>query len=431
MICDNISVNEKGHLTFAGYDTVELAEKYGTPLYLMDEDKIREHVRAYKTAMAKYFPAGSMPEFASKAFSCKQIYRIMAEEGIDIDVVSPGEIYTAAAAGFPMENSFFHGNNKTDADIRFAIENKVGCFVVDGEDELSALDRIAGEIGIKQNILLRITPGIDPHTHKKISTGSVDSKFGTAIETGQAMEIVKKALALGNVKLCGFHCHVGSQIFESQPFTDASEIMLQFIADVRDKLGYTAETLNLGGGLGVRYTKDDPEIDYGEKIKEVAEILNNQCEKFGIPVPKILMEPGRSLVADAGMTLYTVGSVKEITGYKNYVSIDGGMTDNPRYTLYESPYTVVLASRANDQKDYTATVAGRCCESGDLIQENVKMPKPRRGEILAVLTTGAYNYSMASNYNRVGRPPVVMLNKERDYVAVRRESLGDICALDE
>ena len=431
MICNNISVNEKGHLTFAGYDTVELAEKYGTPLYLMDEDKIREHVRAYKTAMAKYFPAGSMPEFASKAFSCKQIYRIMAGEGIDIDVVSPGEIYTAAAAGFPMENSFFHGNNKTDADIRFAIENKVGCFVVDGEDELSALNRIAGEMGVKQNILLRITPGIDPHTHKKISTGSVDSKFGTAIETGQAMEIVKKALALGNIKLCGFHCHVGSQIFESQPFTDASEIMFEFIAEVRDSLGYTAETLNFGGGLGVRYTEDDPEIDYGEKIKEVAEILNTQCEKLGLPVPKILMEPGRSLVADAGMTLYTVGSVKEITGYKNYVSIDGGMTDNPRYTLYESPYTVILASRANDEKDYIATVAGRCCESGDLIQENVKMPKPARGEILAVLTTGAYNYSMASNYNRVGRPPVVMLNSERDYLAVRRETFKDICALDE
>lgn len=431
MICDNISVNEKGRLTFAGYDTVDLADKYGTPLYLMDEDKIREHVRAYKTAMAEYFPAGSMPEFASKAFSCKQIYRIMAEEGIDIDVVSPGEIYTAAAAGFPMENSFFHGNNKTDSDIRFAIENKVGCFVVDNEDELFALDRIAGEMGTMQNILLRVTPGIDPHTHKKISTGSVESKFGTAIETGQAMEITKTALELQNVKLCGFHCHVGSQIFESQPFTDASEIMLEFIADVRDTLGYTAETLNLGGGLGVRYTEADPEIDYGEKIKEVAEILNSQCEKLGLPVPKILMEPGRSLVADAGMTLYTVGSVKEIKGYKNYVSIDGGMTDNPRYTLYESPYTVILADRANDEKDYTATVAGRCCESGDLIQEDVQMPKPRRGEILAVLTTGAYNYSMASNYNRVGRPPVVMLNSERDYVAVKRETLKDLCALDE
>ena len=431
MICDNTSVNEKGHLTFAGYDTVELAEKYGTPLYLMDEDKIREHVRAYKTAMAKYFPQGSMPEFASKAFSCKQIYRIMAEEGIDIDVVSPGEIYTAVKAGFPMENSFFHGNNKTDDDIRFAIENKVGCFVVDGEDELLALDRIAGEMGVKQDILLRITPGIDPHTHKKISTGSVDSKFGTAIETGQAMEIVKKALSLNNINLCGFHCHVGSQVFDIQPFTDASEIMLDFIADVRDTLGYTAEILNLGGGLGVRYTEADPEIDYGEKIKEIAEILNCQCEKLNLPVPKILMEPGRSLVADAGMTLYTVGSVKEITGYKNYVSIDGGMTDNPRYTLYESPYTVILASRANDEKNYTATVAGRCCESGDLIQENVKMPKPIRGEILAVLTTGAYNYSMASNYNRVGRPPVVMLNSKQDYIAVRRETLKDICALDE
>ena len=431
MICDNISVNEKGHLTFAGYDTVELAEKYGTPLYLMDEDKIREHVRAYKTAMAEYFPKGSMPEFASKAFSCKQIYRIMAEEGIDIDVVSPGEIYTAVKAGFPMENSFFHGNNKTDDDIRFAIENKVGCFVVDGEDELLALDRIAGEMGVKQDILLRITPGIDPHTHKKISTGSVDSKFGTAIETGQAMEIVKKALSLNNINLCGFHCHVGSQVFDIQPFTDASEIMLDFIADVRDTLGYTAEILNLGGGLGVRYTEADPEIDYGEKIKEIAEILNCQCEKLNLPVPKILMEPGRSLVADAGMTLYTVGSVKEITGYKNYVSIDGGMTDNPRYTLYESPYTVILASRANDEKNYTATVAGRCCESGDLIQENVKMPKPIRGEILAVLTTGAYNYSMASNYNRVGRPPVVMLNSKQDYIAVRRETLKDICALDE
>lgn len=430
MICDNISVNEKGHLTFAGYDTVELAEKYGTPLYLMDEDKIREHVRAYKTAMAKYFPDGSMPEFASKAFACKQIYRIMAEEGIDIDVVSPGEIYTAASAGFPMENSFFHGNNKTDGDIRFAIENKVGCFVVDNEDEMFALDRIAGDMGVKQNILLRVTPGIDPHTHNKISTGSVESKFGIAIETGQAIETVKKALSLKNIKLLGFHCHVGSQIFESEPFTTASEIMLDFILEVRNSLGFTAEMLNLGGGLGVRYTEDDPEIDYGEKIKEVAEILNSQCKKLGLPVPKILTEPGRSLVADAGMTLYTVGSVKEIKGYKNYVSIDGGMTDNPRYTLYESPYTVILASRANDEKNYTATVAGRCCESGDLIQEDVKMPKPHRGEILAVLTTGAYNYSMASNYNRVGRPPVVMLNSKQDYVAVKRETLKDMCALD-
>ena len=430
MLYSDVSVNEKGHLTLAGYDTVELAEKYGTPLYLMNEDKIRARVREYKNAMNKYFPSGSVPEFASKAFCCKQIYRIMADEGIDIDVVSPGEIYTAVSAGFPMEKSFFHGNNKTDADIAFAIENKVGYFVVDNLDELAALDKIAGEKGVKQKILLRVTPGIDPHTHKKISTGSVESKFGIAIETGQALEAVGAALSLKNIKLCGYHCHIGSQIFESEPFGTASEIMLGFIEDTAEKTGYTPEMLNLGGGFGVRYTENDPEIDYEKRIREVGEILDRQCKELGIPVPKILMEPGRSLVADAGMTLYTVGGVKEIRGYKNYVSVDGGMTDNPRFALYESPYTVILASRANDKPDFTADVAGRCCESGDLIGENFKIPRPVRGEILAVLITGAYNYSMASNYNRVGRPPVVMLNSERDYVAVERESLADMCRLD-
>lgn len=430
MICDNLSVNKKGHLIFAGFDTVELAEKYGTPLYLMDEEKIREKVRIYKSAMEKYLPAGSAPEFASKAFSAKQIYRIMAEEGISTDLVSAGEIYTASSAGFPMEKSFFHGNNKTDADIRFALEKGVGYFIADNEDELAALDRIAGENGKRQKLLLRVTPGIDPHTHKKISTGAVDSKFGIAIGTGQAKETVKYILTLKNIELCGFHCHVGSQVFESDPFADALGIMLRFAAEVRETLGYTAEIINLGGGFGVRYTENDPEIDYAEKIREVGEALDSECDKLGFPKPKIMMEPGRSIVADAGMTLYTVGSVKQIRGYKNYVSVDGGMTDNPRYALYESPYTVILASRADAEKDFTAAIAGRCCESGDLIQENVKLPKPRRGEILAVLTTGAYNYSMASNYNRLPRPAVVMLSKNGDYIAVRRETPEDIARLD-
>ena len=430
MICDNLSVNKKGHLIFAGFDTVELAEKYGTPLYLMDEEKIREKVRIYKSAMEKYLPAGSAPEFASKAFSAKQIYRIMAEEGISTDLVSAGEIYTASSAGFPMEKSFFHGNNKTDADIRFALEKGVGYFIADNEDELAALDRIAGENGKRQKLLLRVTPGIDPHTHKKISTGAVDSKFGIAIGTGQAQETVKYILTLKNIELCGFHCHVGSQVFESDPFADALGIMLRFAAEVRETLGYTAEIINLGGGFGVRYTESDPEIDYAEKIREVGEALDSECDKLGFPKPKIMMEPGRSIVADAGMTLYTVGSVKQIRGYKNYVSVDGGMTDNPRYALYESPYTVILASRADAEKDFTAAIAGRCCESGDLIQENVKLPKPRRGEILAVLTTGAYNYSMASNYNRLPRPAVVMLSKNGDYIAVRRETPEDIARLD-
>lgn len=429
MICDNISVNAKGHLTFAGFDTVELAEKYGTPLYLMDESKIREHAREYREALKEFFPEGSVPEFASKAFSVKRIYEIMAEEKIDIDVVSPGEIFTAMQAGYPMQNCFFHGNNKTDSDIEFAIKNGVGFFVADNTEELYAISRIAKENGITQKLLLRISPGIDPHTHKKISTGSVESKFGIAIETGQALEAVKLTLELDSVELIGFHCHIGSQIFESEPFCTAAEIMLKFIKDVSQGLGYTASMLNLGGGFGVRYVETDP-VSYRDKIKELSDMISAYCAENGMEVPIIHLEPGRSLVADAGMTLYSVGSVKEITGYKNYVSIDGGMTDNPRYTLYESEYTVINASKASAAADYTATIAGRCCESGDLIQENVSIAKPLRGDIIAVLTTGAYNYSMASNYNRVPRPPVVMLNENGSYIAVRRETYEDLVALD-
>ncbi len=430
MICDNISINQKGHLTFAGYDTVDLAEKYGTPLYLMDENKIREHIREYKKAFADFFPEGSNPEFASKSFSCKQIYRICKQENMNIDVVSCGEIYTAVAAGFDMQKSFFHGNNKTDSDIEFAMDNNVGYFVADSMDEIIAIDKIANRRNLIQKILLRVTPGIDTHTHQKISTGNVDSKFGITIWANQAKEAVGEILKLSNIKLCGFHCHIGSQIFESEPFKTASDLMLQFVADVKTTFNFTTEMLNLGGGFGVRYLESQPEICYYDKIKEVADTLKSQCDKLKIDMPKIAMEPGRSIVADAGLTLYTVGSVKEITGYKNYVSIDGGMTDNPRYTLYESPYTVMLASRANDKADFTATIAGRCCESGDIIQENVTLPKPQRNEILAVLTTGAYNYSMASNYNRVPRPPVIMLNNEGDYVAIERETFQDICKLD-
>ena len=430
MICDNLSINAKGHLTFAGYDTVELAEKYGTPLYLMDENKIREHIREYKAAFKKYFPQGSNPEFASKALSCKQIYRILKEEKMNIDVVSCGEIYTAKSVDFPMEHCFFHGNNKTDSDIKFAMDNGVGYFVADSEDELFAINQIAKEKGITQKILLRVTPGIDTHTHQKISTGNVDSKFGIAFTTGQAKKTVEMLLKLPNISLCGFHCHIGSQIFESEPFATASELMLGFIAEIERDLGYKAEILNLGGGFGVRYLEQHPEIDYTQKIEEITKILNIQCGFLGIDIPKIAMEPGRSIVADAGMTLYSIGSVKEITGYKNYVSVDGGMTDNPRYTLYESPYTVMLASRANTPKDFCATIAGRCCESGDILQENVMLPRPERNEILAVLTTGAYNYSMASNYNRIPRPPIVMLGDKGDYIAVKRETFTDVCSLD-
>ncbi len=426
LLSDNVGINTEGHLTFAGHDTVTLAKKHGTPLYLLDENRIRERCRIYKKAMSEAFGGASQPLFASKSLSFRRIYEIMADEGMGTDIVSPGELYTARAAGFPMQNAYFHGNNKTDADIAFAIDSGVGYFVCDNIEELRAIDREAAARGMIQSILLRITPGIDPHTLAQINTGKVDSKFGAAIETGQAMEIVGQALALPSIKLCGFHCHIGSQIFEVEPFIDAARIMLTFAADMRNEYGFITEKLNLGGGMGVRYLPEHPEVNYAENIKKIGYAVSTLCAELGLEKPDILMEPGRSIVADAGMTLYTAGTLKEITGFRTYVSIDGGMADNPRYALYGSPYTVMLANRATEACDTVCTVAGRCCESGDLIQEGVALPRPRRGDTVAVLTTGAYNFAMASNYNRLPRPPIVMLNGERDYVAVRRESFEDL-----
>ena len=427
MICDNISVNQAGHLTFGGQDTVTLAERYGTPLYLMDEDKIRENCRKYTVPFKKYFGGNSRPIYASKAASFKKIYKIAAEEGMGCDVVSCGEIYTAAKAGFPLENAFFHSNNKTDGDIAFAMEHGVGYFVVDCAEELEAISKIASQKGLTQKLLLRLTPGIDTHTYEAVNTGRVDSKFGSAIETGQAKEITKKALLLTGIRLVGFHCHIGSQVFDSDTFIRSSEIMLKFIAEVKQDFGFEAEILNLGGGYGVRYTEDDPTINIEENIKLVSEKIHAICGKLGIAVPSIIMEPGRSIVADAGMTLYTVGSVKIIPEYKNYVSVDGGMTDNPRFALYQSKYTVLAANKAADKCDFACSLVGRCCESGDIIAENIKLPSSvKRGDTVAVCTTGAYNYSMASNYNRIARPAVVMLKGGNSEVAVKRETLDDI-----
>jgi diaminopimelate decarboxylase len=324
----------------------------------------------------------------------------------------------------------FHGNNNTDDDIEFAIKNRVGCFVCDNKEELQMINKTATKYNIKQPIMLRITPGIDPHTHSKINTGKVDSKFGAAIETHQAHDLTLYALSLNNIDLRGFHCHIGSQIFEFEPFCDAAKIMLNFIAEIKEDTGYLARYLNLGGGMGVKYVTKDPEIDYRSNILSIGKIIKEECKKLRIPVPHIFMEPGRSIVAAAGMTLYRVGAIKTIEGFKNYVSIDGGMTDNPRYALYNSSYTVAIANKMNDVADFKCTVAGRCCESGDLIQEDVIIPRPVRGDILAVTTTGAYNYSMASNYNRIPRPPIVILDRQKDYVAVKREQLSDLTSLD-
>lgn len=430
MLYDNLSVSPTGHLTFAGCDTIQLAQTYGTPLLVMDEQRIRNRCREYMQAMAEFLPAGSRPLYASKALSMKRIYAIMQEEGMGVDVVSPGELYTAVQAGFPMENAYFHGSSKTDEDIRFAMENRTGYFVCDNADELDAIDAEAARQGIRQKLLLRLAPGIDPHTHQKINTGRVDSKFGVAIETGQAEQLVARALQKANVELMGYHCHVGSQLFDEVLFCDSAVAMLTFVSDMAKKHGFAAKVLNLGGGMGVPYVAADSAVDYAGNIRMIGKCIGELCERLQLDPPAILMEPGRSIVADSGITLYTVTGTKEIPGFKNYVNIDGGMTDNPRYTLYQSDYTVHNAGRMNENADFVCTVAGRCCESGDLIQEKVSLARPVRGDTLAVLTTGAYNYSMASNYNRVPRPALVMVGENGPYLAIRRETYADLLSCD-
>ncbi len=431
LLCDNLSVVD-GTLHIAGVSTAALAQQYGTPLYVMDEQRIRARARLYRDTLCDCLGARGHAIYASKACAFKRMYAIMAEEGLAVDVVSAGEIASAYAAGFPMQRAYFHSNNKTDDDIDYAMQRGVGCFVVDHPEELEAIEAAAARRGMIQEVMLRVTPGIDCHTYEAVNTGKVDSKFGSPIELGDAARITARALALSHVRLCGFHCHIGSQVFDSSVYLATVDVMVDFLRTVRDTLGYEADKLDIGGGYGVRYVAKDPVTDIAAGIREVAARLRERLAGAGLALPHIYMEPGRSLVADAGLTLYTVGAVKRIRGYKNYVSVDGGMTDNPRYALYGARYTVLPAARMDEARTMVADVVGRCCESGDIIQPDVPLPASfARGDLVAVLTTGAYNYSMASNYNRIPRPPVVMLCAGTARVAVRRESLADLLSLDE
>ena len=431
LLYNNLTVDKNGVLNFAGVSTTDLAQKFKTPLYVLDEELIRNRCKEYVSAVNKAFNGNACVLYASKALSFKRIYSIVKEEGLGIDVVSQGEIYTAKIAGFPMEKAYFHSNNKTDEDIEFALDNGVGYFVVDNEEELTAISEISTRRGVTSKVLLRLTPGIDPHTYEEVSTGKVDSKFGTAIETGQAEQIVKLALSLSGINLVGVHCHVGSQVFDGEVYKMASEVMLNFIALIKNKYGYTLKTLDLGGGFGVKYVLGDGNLDIFKSIQDVATYITKKVAELNIEMPFICFEPGRSIVADAGITLYTVGTVKRITGYKNYVSVDGGMTDNPRYALYKSKYTLLPAYNMNKECDMLCSVVGRCCESGDILQENVNMPSTiKRGDIIACLTTGAYNYSMSSNYNRLTKPAIVMIKDKKAEIVVERQSLKHLTELD-
>ena len=417
---------ENGELILGGVGVKTLAAQYGTPLYVMDENVIRSNMRAFKSSMDQYYGGKGLVCYASKAFSCKEIYRIAKEEGIGADVVSIGEMYTAKSVGFPMDQVCFHGNNKTRRELKAALDWGVTRIVVDNLTELHTLSALAKEKGIIAEILLRIKPGIDAHTHNFIRTGQIDSKFGLALETGEAMEGVKEALAAESVTLRGLHCHIGSQIFSVDPFVHAAEVMMGFLGQIKAETGVELPELNLGGGFGILYTDEDEPVPFGDYMEPVSRAVKASAEKLGLSQPFVLIEPGRSIVGEAGTTLYTVGSVKEIPDIRTYVSVDGGMGDNPRYILYQAKYDMILANRVNEPATETVTVAGRCCESGDLLGENVPLAPAKPGDLLAVFATGAYNYSMASRYNRVGIPPVVMVKDGASRVIVRGESLEDL-----
>jgi len=425
-VSKNLSVNEKNHLVIGKNDTVELAKEYGTPLYVVDEDLVRENCRVYKNAVDKYYDGNGLILYASKAFSSKFIYKVVKEEGLGIDVVSGGELYTAIKSDFPMDKVYFHGNNKTVDELKMAVENRIGCVIVDNIYELEKLNEIAAGEGIVQKIMFRIKPGVDAHTHSFVQTGQIDSKFGVALENGEAFEICKKASEMSNVKVHGVHCHIGSQIFDIEPFCKAAQVMMDFIGDLKDNLGMEIECLNLGGGYGIRYTQNDDPVPYDKYMAHVSEVVKKAAKDRNVKLPFIIMEPGRSIIAPAGITLYTVGGIKDIKNVRKYVSVDGGMGDNPRYIMYESEYEAVVANNANAPKNEKVTIAGKCCESGDLLIKDAMMPEINVGDTLAVLATGAYNYSMASNYNRIPRPAVVAVSNGNSKVVVKRETYEDI-----
>ena len=405
---------------------IELLKKYGSPLYVMNENQIKDNILTIKNACESVFE-NSKILYASKACDFKDIYRICSDCNIGCDVVSMGEIYTAYKSGMNMEEVYFHGNSKTLEEIEFALKLNVGCLVIDNLEEINRIENIAYKLNKIQKVMIRITPGIDPHTYAAVSTGVVDCKFGCAITTGYAQEVFERIMECKHLKLVGFHCHIGSQVFDSDVFKKSSKVMLEFIAFLYQRYSFVTEELNLGGGFGVPYIETDSTLDIHSVMKEIYNEIFLLCNLYNIKRPMILFEPGRSIVANAGITLYTVNSVKKIVNGHNYVSIDGGMTDNPRYALYGSKYTVLCANKMNEKHDFKCVVAGKCCESGDIIAEDVYLPSSIcEGDILVVLTTGAYNYSMSSNYNRILKPAVVMIKDSEDKIVVKKETLEDI-----
>jgi len=416
---------KNNELYIGGISTVELAKKYGTPLYVIDEAFVRRKCQRYFKSF-KVKERGNRVAYAGKAFLILAMCQLINEEGLCLDVVSGGELYTAIKAGFPLSKVYFHGNNKTLEEIDMGIKNGVGRFVVDNFYEIEKINEIAAKYNKVQKILLRVTPGIEAHTHEYIKTGQIDSKFGFTILNDNTLNAVKKSIELPNIELVGLHCHIGSQIFDIKPYEDAAEIMMSLIANIKKDLGYELKELDLGGGFGIHYRSGDNPKSIEDFCSAIINKVDEMAENLNINIPILTIEPGRSIIGKAGTTLYTVGSIKEIPQIRKYVSVDGGMTDNIRPALYKAEYECIIANRVEDDLKEKVTISGKCCESGDILLNDVNIPKVKSGDILAVLSTGAYGYSMSSNYNKIPKAAVVFVKDGKSRLVCKRQSYEDI-----
>jgi diaminopimelate decarboxylase len=425
MLFGTARINELNHLEIGGCDTVDLAREFGTPLYLMDEEYIRKNCRLYKHTLSKLHK-NSEVIYAGKAFLTMGMCKIIEEEDLSLDVVSGGELYIAISAEFPAKRIYFHGNNKSYEELRMAVKYGVGRIIVDNFYELEMLKDLAKKQRSKIKILLRITPGIEAHTHDYIKTGQLDSKFGFGLENGHAVMAVEHALSSKGIKLMGFHCHIGSQIFEREPFNMAAEVMLKFARDIHESFGIETSEIDFGGGFGIKYTDDDRPLSVENYLETLVDSVKLWSEKLNIRVPKILIEPGRAIVGAAGTTLYTVGSIKNIPGVRKYISVDGGMSDNIRPALYGAKYSAMIANKAGNPPEEKVSVAGKCCESGDMLIWDIELPRVVPGDILAIFCTGAYHYTMSSNYNMLPRPAVVFVKDGSAQLMVQRETYEDL-----
>ncbi|MGQ9525387.1 MAG: diaminopimelate decarboxylase [Armatimonadota bacterium] len=433
MLLGTQRINDRGHLEIGGCDAVELVERFGTPLYVMDEETIRANCRAYVEAFSTRYPAVQIC-YAGKAFITAAMCRIVDQEGLGLDVASGGELYTALRAGFPAEKIVFHGNYKSEQELRMALEHDIGLIVADSMWELECLAGLVKETGKEARLLIRCTPGIDPHTHKRIKTGQEDSKFGLGVKNGQALDAIKMVLSTPGLVFKGVHCHIGSQLLHLHSYLEAIKIMTAFMARIRDETGVTPEMLNIGGGLGIRYLPEHHPPSVRDMAEQIVDTLQHRLRRFNLQRPVLGLEPGRSIIGEAGTTLYRVGPVKDVRikkapGWRTYAAIDGGMSDNPRPQLYDARYTCMLANRVNGTEPQLVTIAGKHCET-DILIWDAEILRPVPGDILAVLSTGAYNHSMASNYNRLPRPAVVLVKNGQADLIVERETYDDLIRQD-